>query len=71
MLCWFSVGHASYCGTMNVNEKVTQKDLHTINGPLCKYTFTLRSHSLIHTTKKTYRYMLYDSEWIRLDATRH
>ncbi|XP_060795592.1 SUN domain-containing protein 1 isoform X2 [Neoarius graeffei] len=28
-------GHASYCGTMNVNEKVTQKDLHTINGPLC------------------------------------
>ncbi|XP_026770509.2 SUN domain-containing protein 1 isoform X8 [Pangasianodon hypophthalmus] len=28
-------GHASYCGTMNVNEKVTQKDPHTLNGPLC------------------------------------
>ncbi|XP_058262003.1 SUN domain-containing protein 1 isoform X6 [Hemibagrus wyckioides] len=28
-------GHASYCGTMNINEKVTQKDPHTLNGPLC------------------------------------
>ncbi|XP_053495499.1 SUN domain-containing protein 1 isoform X2 [Ictalurus furcatus] len=28
-------GHASYCGTMNVNETVTQKDPHTLNGPLC------------------------------------
>ncbi|XP_047673182.1 SUN domain-containing protein 1 isoform X10 [Tachysurus fulvidraco] len=28
-------GHASYCGTMNVNEKVTQKDPHSLNGPLC------------------------------------
>lgn len=42
LLCWFSVGHASYCGTMNINEKVTQKDLHTLNGPLCKYGSTLR-----------------------------
>ncbi|XP_017338920.1 SUN domain-containing protein 1 isoform X6 [Ictalurus punctatus] len=28
-------GHASYCGTMNVNETLTQKDPHTLNGPLC------------------------------------
>ncbi|KAF7705088.1 SUN domain-containing protein 1 isoform X2 [Silurus meridionalis] len=28
-------GHASFCGTMNVNETVTQKDPHTLNGPLC------------------------------------
>ncbi|XP_046709594.1 SUN domain-containing protein 1 isoform X7 [Silurus meridionalis] len=27
-------GHASFCGTMNVNETVTQKDPHTLNGPL-------------------------------------
>ncbi|KAF5900662.1 SUN domain-containing protein 1 isoform X6, partial [Clarias magur] len=28
-------GHASYCGTMNVNETVIQKDPHALNGPLC------------------------------------
>ncbi|XP_053367617.1 SUN domain-containing protein 1 isoform X7 [Clarias gariepinus] len=28
-------GHASYCGTMNVNETVIQKDTHALNGPLC------------------------------------
>ncbi|XP_053094791.1 SUN domain-containing protein 1 isoform X10 [Pangasianodon hypophthalmus] len=33
--CQLGKGHASYCGTMNVNEKVTQKDPHTLNGPLC------------------------------------
>ncbi|XP_053367616.1 SUN domain-containing protein 1 isoform X6 [Clarias gariepinus] len=27
-------GHASYCGTMNVNETVIQKDTHALNGPL-------------------------------------
>ncbi|XP_060718006.1 SUN domain-containing protein 1 isoform X7 [Tachysurus vachellii] len=33
--CHLGKGHASYCGTMNVNEKVTQKDPHSLNGPLC------------------------------------
>ncbi|XP_072523842.1 SUN domain-containing protein 1 isoform X5 [Salminus brasiliensis] len=29
-------GHAGYCGTMNVNELVTQKEHQTLSGPLCK-----------------------------------
>ncbi|XP_072523844.1 SUN domain-containing protein 1 isoform X6 [Salminus brasiliensis] len=28
-------GHAGYCGTMNVNELVTQKEHQTLSGPLC------------------------------------
>ncbi|XP_036428190.1 SUN domain-containing protein 1 isoform X7 [Colossoma macropomum] len=29
-------GHAGYCGTMNVNELVTQKEHQDLSGPLCK-----------------------------------
>uniref|UniRef100_A0A3B4CBP3 SUN domain-containing protein n=1 Tax=Pygocentrus nattereri TaxID=42514 RepID=A0A3B4CBP3_PYGNA len=29
-------GHAGYCGTMNVNELVTQKEHQNLSGPLCK-----------------------------------
>uniref|UniRef100_A0A8B9RDS1 Zgc:152977 n=1 Tax=Astyanax mexicanus TaxID=7994 RepID=A0A8B9RDS1_ASTMX len=29
-------GHAGYCGTMNVNELVTQTEHQTLSGPLCK-----------------------------------
>ncbi|XP_062859421.1 SUN domain-containing protein 1 isoform X1 [Trichomycterus rosablanca] len=33
--CGESKGHASYCGTMNLNEQAIHKDQQILNGPLC------------------------------------